>query len=126
MAPIRGPKGEIRDARHGAEKAGRAAAAGGAGAAVPRPGQVAIAIAACGVCRTDLHVVDGDLTGPKLPLVPGHEIVGRVAALGTGVSGLAPRAGVRTEIETFPLAEANLALDRLRAGHLTGAAVLLP
>jgi len=51
----------------------------------PGPGQVAIAISACGVCRTDLHVIDGDLTGPKLPLVPGHEIVGRVSALGSGV-----------------------------------------
>jgi propanol-preferring alcohol dehydrogenase len=62
----------------------------------PGPGQVAIAIAACGVCRTDLHVIDGDLTGPKLPLVPGHEIVGRVSALGSGVTGLAPgdRVGV--------------------------------
>jgi propanol-preferring alcohol dehydrogenase len=54
----------------------------------PGPGQVLIDIAACGVCRTDLHVVDGDLTEPKLPLVPGHEIVGRVAKLGDGVVGL--------------------------------------
>lgn len=54
----------------------------------PMPGQVRIKIAACGVCRTDLHVVDGDLTEPKLPLVPGHEIVGRVDALGEGVAGL--------------------------------------
>lgn len=55
----------------------------------PGPGQVLIDIAACGVCRTDLHILDGELTEPKLPLVPGHEIVGRVAALGEGVSGLA-------------------------------------
>ncbi|MCA8927370.1 MAG: zinc-dependent alcohol dehydrogenase family protein [Alphaproteobacteria bacterium] len=55
----------------------------------PGAGQVRIRVAACGVCRTDLHVVDGDLTEPKLPLVPGHEIVGRVAALGSGVEGLA-------------------------------------
>ena len=48
-----------------------------------------IAVTACGVCRTDLHVVDGELEHPKLPLVPGHEIVGRVAALGAGVSGFA-------------------------------------
>jgi propanol-preferring alcohol dehydrogenase len=54
----------------------------------PGPGQVLIEVAACGVCRTDLHVVDGELTRPKLPLVPGHEIVGRVAALGSGVAGL--------------------------------------
>lgn len=51
----------------------------------PGPGQVLIRVAACGVCRTDLHIVDGDLTDPRLPLVPGHEIVGRVAALGAGV-----------------------------------------
>jgi len=55
----------------------------------PGPGRVAIAVAACGVCRTDLHVVDGDLTRPKLPLIPGHEIVGLVTALGPGVAGLA-------------------------------------
>jgi len=55
----------------------------------PGPGQVAIDIAACGVCRTDLHVIDGELTEPKLPLIPGHEIVGRVSAVGAGVTGLA-------------------------------------
>ena len=54
----------------------------------PGPGEILIEIAACGVCRTDLHVVDGELTRPKLPLVPGHEIVGRVAAMGEGVCGL--------------------------------------
>lgn len=51
----------------------------------PGPGQVQVAISACGVCRTDLHVVDGDLTEPKLPIIPGHEIVGAVTALGAGV-----------------------------------------
>ena len=51
----------------------------------PGPEQVLIKVAACGVCRTDLHVVDGDLTEPKLPIVPGHEIVGRVAVCGEGV-----------------------------------------
>jgi propanol-preferring alcohol dehydrogenase len=55
----------------------------------PGPGEILISVAACGVCRTDLHVVDGEISGPKLPLVPGHEIVGRVAALGGGVSGFA-------------------------------------
>jgi alcohol dehydrogenase, propanol-preferring len=44
----------------------------------PGPGQVLVAVDACGVCRTDLHVVDGELPDPKLPLVPGHQIVGRV------------------------------------------------
>jgi alcohol dehydrogenase, propanol-preferring len=58
---------------------------------IPQPaaGEVLIEIKACGVCRTDLHVVDGELPHPKLPIVPGHEIVGRVAALGQGVGGLA-------------------------------------
>ena len=51
----------------------------------PGPGQVLIRVAACGVCRTDLHLVDGELPDPKLPVVPGHEVVGRVAALGAGV-----------------------------------------
>jgi alcohol dehydrogenase, propanol-preferring len=44
----------------------------------PGPGQVLLRVRACGVCRTDLHIVDGELTGPKLPLVPGHQIVGEV------------------------------------------------
>jgi propanol-preferring alcohol dehydrogenase len=48
----------------------------------PGPGQVLLEIAACGICRTDIHIVDGELTEPKLPLVPGHQIVGRVAAGG--------------------------------------------
>jgi propanol-preferring alcohol dehydrogenase len=55
----------------------------------PGAGQILIVVAACGVCRTDLHVVDGELPGPKLPLVPGHEIVGRVAQIGAGVAGFA-------------------------------------
>src|SRR5205823_7652446 len=50
----------------------------------PGPGEILIRIDACGVCRTDLHVVDGELTEPKLPLVPGHQIVGRVAGAGEG------------------------------------------
>ena len=52
---------------------------------LPGPGQVQVTVSACGVCRTDLHVVDGDLTEPRLPIIPGHEIVGRVSALGDGV-----------------------------------------
>lgn len=58
----------------------------------PAPGadEILVDVVACGVCRTDLHVVDGELPHPKLPLVPGHEIVGRVAALGAGVTGFAP------------------------------------
>lgn len=65
---------------------------------IPRPArhQVQIRVCACGVCRTDLHVVDGELTHPKLPLVPGHEIVGVVTALGAKTTNikLGDRVGV--------------------------------
>jgi propanol-preferring alcohol dehydrogenase len=54
----------------------------------PGPGQVLVQVDACAVCRTDLHVVDGELPRPKLPLIPGHEVVGRVVACGTGVESL--------------------------------------
>lgn len=62
----------------------------------PARGELLLRVTACGICRTDLHVVDGDLTEPALPLVPGHQIVGRVEAVGAGVSGFAPgqRVGV--------------------------------
>ena len=50
-----------------------------------RAGQLLIHVSACAVCRTDLHIIDGELTHPKLPLIPGHEIVGKVTALGEGV-----------------------------------------
>ncbi len=52
----------------------------------PGPQQVLLRVHACGVCRTDLHVVDGELTGGKLPIIPGHEIVGRVVAAGAAVT----------------------------------------
>ena len=55
----------------------------------PSAGEVLVEVSACGVCRTDLHVVDGELPRPKLPIIPGHEIVGKVAAIGAGVSGFA-------------------------------------
>jgi len=54
----------------------------------PGPGEIRVKVAACGVCRTDLHVVDGELPNPKLPIIPGHEIIGRVDAVGPGVEGL--------------------------------------
>src|SRR5262245_47341012 len=62
----------------------------------PGPGEVLVRVAACGICRTDLHICDGELPFVHSPLVPGHEIVGRVEALGAGVEGLAPghRVGV--------------------------------
>ena len=55
----------------------------------PGPGQALISVHACGVCRTDLHIVDGDLTEPKLPLVPGHQIVGTVVGAGEGAERFA-------------------------------------
>lgn len=62
----------------------------------PSPTQVLIQIHACGICRTDLHVVDGELTQPKLPLIPGHQIVGTVVARGARVErfALGERVGV--------------------------------
>jgi alcohol dehydrogenase, propanol-preferring len=58
---------------------------------IPKPGaqEVLVRVEACGVCRTDLHIVDGELTEPRLPVVPGHEIVGRVEAVGPQVGALA-------------------------------------
>src|SRR5262245_26593940 len=66
---------------------------------VPVPGddQVLVRVAACGVCRTDLHIVDGELERPALPLVLGHQIVGRVEQLGAGVQSdlrLGQRVGI--------------------------------
>jgi propanol-preferring alcohol dehydrogenase len=62
----------------------------------PGPGQVRVKVAACGVCRTDLHVVDGELPDPKVPIIPGHEIVGRIDVVGSGVEGL--RVGERVGV----------------------------
>ncbi|MGZ8198818.1 MAG: zinc-dependent alcohol dehydrogenase family protein [Burkholderiales bacterium] len=66
--------------------------------AVPEPGpeEILVRVSACGVCRTDLHVVDGDLKRGKLPVVPGHEVVGRVAACGSAVNGV--RSGDRVGV----------------------------
>jgi propanol-preferring alcohol dehydrogenase len=55
----------------------------------PGHGEIAIDVVACGVCRTDLQIADGDLAARKLPIVPGHQIVGRVSAIGAGASGWA-------------------------------------
>jgi propanol-preferring alcohol dehydrogenase len=62
----------------------------------PGQGQIRVTVTACGVCRTDLHVVDGELPDPKLPIIPGHEIVGRIDAIGAGVENL--RVGERVGI----------------------------
>jgi propanol-preferring alcohol dehydrogenase len=65
-------------------------------APIPAAGEIHIRVAACGVCRTDLHVFDGELANPKLPLILGHEIVGRVESVGAGVTNfrVADRVGV--------------------------------
>jgi len=62
----------------------------------PGPGEVRVRVASCGVCRTDLHVVDGELPNPKLPVIPGHEIVGRVDQVGRSVDAFGP--GMRVGI----------------------------
>lgn len=78
------------------ERAGQPLVEGNIDLPFPAPGEVLLRVAACGVCRTDLHIVDGELAQPHLPLVPGHEIVGRVAAVGGGVTrfALGERVGV--------------------------------
>jgi propanol-preferring alcohol dehydrogenase len=63
---------------------------------VPGPGEIRIKVEACGVCRTDLHVVDGELPNPVLPIIPGHEIVGIVEALGEEVGD--PAIGTRVGV----------------------------
>ncbi|HZZ62043.1 MAG TPA: zinc-dependent alcohol dehydrogenase family protein [Roseiarcus sp.] len=78
----------------------------------PGPGQVRLRVEACGVCRTDLHVVDGELPDPKLPIVPGHEIVGRIDAVGDGVA-LKPGAHVGVPW----LAGADGVCPYCRSGH---------
>lgn len=62
----------------------------------PGPGEILIRVAACAVCRTDLHILDGELPHPRLPLIPGHQIVGRVEELGPNVAsmGVGDRVGV--------------------------------
>ena len=54
----------------------------------PGSGEIRVKVSACGVCRTDLHVVDGELPDPQVPIIPGHEIVGRIDRIGAGVEGL--------------------------------------
>ena len=110
---------------------------------VARHGQLLIRVDCCAVCRTDLHVVDGELTEPKLPLVIGHQIVGTVVGeeRRVGVPWLAWTCGVciycRSGRENlcdralftgytvdFPLERANEALGALRAGDIQGTAVI--
>jgi propanol-preferring alcohol dehydrogenase len=65
---------------------------------IPSPGhgQILLRVAACGICRTDLHIMDGELSEPKLPLIPGHQIIGQVVALGSGSTAF--RVGVRVGV----------------------------
>ncbi len=70
------------------EQAGRSLVPADLPAPRAGPGKVLVDVVACGICRTDLHVVDGELTRPKLPLVPGHQVVGRVRERGAGVNRL--------------------------------------
>ncbi|MDI1327727.1 MAG: alcohol dehydrogenase catalytic domain-containing protein [Brevundimonas sp.] len=62
---------------------------------VPGPGQVRLKVSACGVCRTDLHIVDGDLAPRRPTIIPGHEVVGIVDAIGPGVERGARRSAKR-------------------------------
>jgi propanol-preferring alcohol dehydrogenase len=73
----------------------------------PGPGQVLVRVRACGVCRTDLHIVDGELPDPKLPLVPGHQVVAEVVANG-------------------PISHRFQPGQRVGIGEIHGQAVLVP
>ena len=77
----------------------------------PRPGkhELLIRVGACGICRTDLHVIDGDLPQPKLPLVLGHEIVGKVAGLGAAVQGFVQHGPAHRQAGSAP--EARIGND---------------
>src|SRR5438045_2121417 len=77
----------------------------------PGPGEVVLRVLACGVCRTDLHVVDGELPSPKLPLVPGHEIVGRVVATGQSAARFAVGDRIGVPWLGFACGECDYCLD---------------
>ena len=77
----------------------------------PGPGEIRVKVLACGVCRTDLHVVDGELPDPKSPIIPGHEIVGRIDAIGAGVAALSLASGSEFRGSAAPAASAPIARD---------------
>jgi Alcohol dehydrogenase GroES-like domain len=81
----------------------------------PAAGQILVRVKACAVCRTDLHVVDGELPEPKLPIVPGHEIVGEVARTGRGVDWVPRRRARRHPLARLHLRQ--MPLLRLRPGE---------
>ncbi len=90
----------------------------------PAPGEISIGVAACGVCRTDLQIVEGDLAARSLPIVPGHQVVGRVLRVGGGVSdwavgeraGVAWLAGACGSCEYCRSGRENLCADAVFAG----------
>ena len=86
----------------------------------PGPGEVLLEVRACGVCRTDLHIIDGELTEPDLPLVPGHQIVGTVAALGGGVERF--RAGDRVGVPWLAWTDGSCRFCRSQRENLCDAA----
>ena len=99
---------------------------------VPGPGDVRVKVSACGVCRTDLHVVDGELPDIAYPIVPGHEVVGRVDALGAGVTALKSASasvspGSATPAANVPIAGAARKIFAIvRASPATRATAALP
>ena len=98
----------------------------------PGPGDVRVKVAACGMCRTDLHVVDGELPDIAYPIVPGHEVVGRVDALGPGVTAL--RVGERVGVPWLGYTCGEVSIARaagrtsaiVRASPVTRATAALP
>jgi len=82
----------------------------------PGPTEIRVTVLACGVCRTDLHVVDGELPRPKLPIIPGHEIVGRIDAVGAAVQDL--RIGERVGIPWLGHTDGTCPYCRMRRENL--------
>jgi propanol-preferring alcohol dehydrogenase len=82
----------------------------------PGAGEIRVKVLACGVCRTDLHVVDGELPDPKIPIIPGHEIVGRIDALGVGVKDL--KLGERVGIPWLGHTDGTCPYCRMRRENL--------
>ena len=83
---------------------------------LPGRNEIRVKVLACGVCRTDLHVVDGDLPNPKLPIIPGHEIVGRIDAVGAGVTHL--HEGERVGIPWLGHTDGNCPYCRMQRENL--------
>jgi D-arabinose 1-dehydrogenase-like Zn-dependent alcohol dehydrogenase len=84
----------------------------------PAADELVLEVTACAVCRTDLQLAEGDLPARRLPIVPGHQAVGRVVKLAASIP-------IRTAIQTFSLADGNEALRRLASGDLEATAVLV-